>query len=376
MTVAAVALPYSPPMRQREPTLRLATGTVDLVRQRFCRADGAAVALTARETRLLEHLATRPGEDVDRDELLTQVWGHRSVSLSRAVDATVARLRRKIEAEPGSPRLLITVHGSGYRLVPDAAPDAPAPARPSPRPPLVLGGRVLDLATGALSDGGLLSAKERLVLERLIVADGDWVTPERLAVAVGLRRLGALATLVYRLRLKIEADPKQPAFLVSRRDLGYRLSAPVAPAPFVDEAHREALGSAARHLGLAGGVSDCVIYVRDGDHLVQVAAHGPKRGPDGRVVAPLRQALGEGLVGVAAATAAPVRVADVRGDPRYHADLVPARSELAVPILARGRVVGVIDSEDARPGHHTARHEAVFVSLAAIAAVAFPRGTP
>ena len=378
MIAGGCAVEYPSPMSpRRSPTVRLATGTVDLVRQRFVRGDGAAVPLTAREARLLEHLADRVGEDVDRDELLVQVWGHRSVSLSRAVDTTVARLRRKIEHEPTSPRLLLTVHGHGYRLVPDDAELVEPAIGPPPRPPLVIGARTLDLATGTLSDGGGLSVKERLALERLLQADGGWVSPERLGRAVGLRQQpGALTTLVYRLRKKIEVDPKAPRFLESRRDLGYRLLASPAPPPVIDDARRDALASAARHLGLAGGVSDCVVYVRDGDTLIQVAAFGPKRAADGGVVSPLRQSIGEGIVGAAAAARQPVRVADTDLDPRYLRDLHPARSELSVPILVHGNVVGVLDSEDPTPGHHTARHEAVFVSLAAITAVAFPRGTP
>ncbi len=359
--------------------LRLATGTVDLVRHRFVRLDGRSVALTAGEARLLEHLAARPGQDVDRDQLLIEVWGHRGASLSRAVDASVVRLRRKIERDPSSPRILLTVHGYGYRLVPEAGwSEAEVVAAEAPaRPPLILGERSVDLATGSLSDGGALTVKERLVLERLLSAEGGWVSPERLANAVGLRgQLGALTSLVYRLRQKIEEDARSPRFLESRRELGYRLAARPAPAPREEAAHREALRSVARHLGLAGGVSDCVVYLREGDSLLQVAAHGPKLAPDGSVRAPLRQALGQGLVGVAAAQGRPIRVADVRDDPRYMQDLFPARSELAVPILARGRVVGVLDSEDLSPGHHTDRHEAVFVSLAAIAAAAFPRGNP
>ncbi|MEY3213163.1 MAG: two-component system response regulator, partial [Pseudomonadota bacterium] len=305
------------------PLLHLATGTANLVRHSFHREEGGVVRLTTQEARLLGHLGARPGEDVDRDQLLVEVWGHRSASLSRAVDTTVRRLRRKIEQDPAAPRILLTVHGIGYRLVPDAQLDeatlaqvaAPARAR------LALGARSVDLATGEVDDGALLTTKERLALERLIKAEGEWVSAERLGVAVGLRqRPGALHNLVYRLRQKIEPDPKQPTFVESRRELGYRITTRPPPSPPPAGAHVEALGSVARHLGLAGGVSDCVVYLRYADTLWQVAAFGPKLGPDGAVRAPMRQALGEGLVGVAAATGRPVRVADVHADPRYLPD--------------------------------------------------------
>jgi len=53
--------------------------------------------------------------------------------------------------------------------------------------------------------------------------------------------------------------------------------------------------------------------------------------------------LGEGLTGTAAATREPVLVGDVRKDPRYLNALDAVRSELAVPMIARGKLVGVID---------------------------------
>ena len=53
--------------------------------------------------------------------------------------------------------------------------------------------------------------------------------------------------------------------------------------------------------------------------------------------------LGEGVTGAAAATRQPIMVGDVRADPRYLTALDAVRAELAVPMLARGKLVGVID---------------------------------
>jgi sigma-B regulation protein RsbU (phosphoserine phosphatase) len=58
--------------------------------------------------------------------------------------------------------------------------------------------------------------------------------------------------------------------------------------------------------------------------------------------------LGEGITGAAAATREPVLVGDVRKDERYLSGLDAVRSELAVPMVARGRLVGVIDLESSR----------------------------
>jgi DNA-binding response OmpR family regulator len=54
---------------------------------------------------------------VSREELLTQVWGYARHLETRTVDIHIAKLRRKIEPDPKSPRFLTTVRGAGYRLV-------------------------------------------------------------------------------------------------------------------------------------------------------------------------------------------------------------------------------------------------------------------
>jgi len=74
-----------------------------------------AVRLTEAEVALLRRLARSPHEPVDRLEL---VDGAVDPS-GRAVDVQVTRLRRKIEADPKTPRYLQTVRGVGYLLAPD-----------------------------------------------------------------------------------------------------------------------------------------------------------------------------------------------------------------------------------------------------------------
>ena len=66
------------------------------------------------------------------------------------------------------------------------------------------------------------------------------------------------------------------------------------------------------------------------------------------VVRSLMIPVGEGVVGAAAASRVAVMVDDVRKDPRYMNALDAVRSELAVPMLARGKLVGVLDVESTR----------------------------
>ncbi len=73
------------------------------------------IRVTERERDLLRIFATRPGETVQRHELLTAT----GASSERTVDVQINRLRRKIEADPSNPIHLQTVRGIGYRLLVD-----------------------------------------------------------------------------------------------------------------------------------------------------------------------------------------------------------------------------------------------------------------
>jgi len=67
---------------------------------RQVRLDGAPLALTATEFRLLEFLMRRPGVVFSREQLLNSVWGQDRAITDRAVDVYVLRLRQKIERDP------------------------------------------------------------------------------------------------------------------------------------------------------------------------------------------------------------------------------------------------------------------------------------
>ena len=77
------------------------------------------IAFTKREIEVLCFLAENSDRPVSRDELLARVWGYaRGLEIeTRTVDIHIAKLRRKIEADPKEPQILITVRGAGYRLV-------------------------------------------------------------------------------------------------------------------------------------------------------------------------------------------------------------------------------------------------------------------
>lgn len=122
------------------------------------------------------------------------------------------------------------------------------------------------------------------------------------------------------------------------------------------------------HLGFV----DCVVYLFDENRqvLVQKAAYGPKSPAAYAIENPLELPLGRGIVGSAAVERKPIVVHDTRKDSRYLVDDMARRSEIAVPILHEGRLIGVIDSEHPRKGHFRRWH---LRALQAVARVAGPK---
>jgi DNA-binding response OmpR family regulator len=86
-------------------------------RRHEARKDGHPVELTPREIELLRYFVEHRGEVLSRERLLDAVWGYNAIPFTRTVDMHVAKLRKKVEDDPASPRLLVTVHRLGYKLV-------------------------------------------------------------------------------------------------------------------------------------------------------------------------------------------------------------------------------------------------------------------
>jgi hypothetical protein len=76
------------------------------------------VTLTLKEFRTLSYLLKNPGRVIARDELLNEVWGYQNYPCTRTVDNHILRLRQKLEAEPSSPKHLLTIHSVGYKFLP------------------------------------------------------------------------------------------------------------------------------------------------------------------------------------------------------------------------------------------------------------------
>jgi two-component system response regulator MtrA len=77
--------------------------------------DGRAINLTPLEFDLLVCLARKPWQVFTREVLLEQVWGYRHAADTRLVNVHVQRLRSKVEHDPESPEIVLTVRGVGYK---------------------------------------------------------------------------------------------------------------------------------------------------------------------------------------------------------------------------------------------------------------------
>jgi ligand-binding sensor domain-containing protein/putative methionine-R-sulfoxide reductase with GAF domain len=115
---------------------------------------------------------------------------------------------------------------------------------------------------------------------------------------------------------------------------------------------------------------DCVVYLLDKEKnkLVQKAAYGPKNIKGNEITNPLEIEMGQGIVGTAAATKRPLIIPDTTKDPRYIVDDYRRFSELSVPILHEGRVIGVVDSEHRQKDFFTMEHARTLQTIASISA--------
>jgi DNA-binding response OmpR family regulator len=103
------------PPEPKQAVLRFGEIVVDTA-SRVVSRNGVAVELAPKEFELLRALLHGKGAVISRLDLMRQVWGYSDAVVTRTVDTHVAELRRKLEADPASPRHILTVRKVGYRL--------------------------------------------------------------------------------------------------------------------------------------------------------------------------------------------------------------------------------------------------------------------
>lgn len=115
---------------------------------------------------------------------------------------------------------------------------------------------------------------------------------------------------------------------------------------------------------------DCVIYLKDEQRnvLVQKAAWGPKTNDGKKIINPIEITVGKGIVGNVAASGKAEIIPDTTADERYIVDDAKRLSEIAVPIINNGKVLGVIDSEHSQKEFYTERHLEILTTIASLCA--------
>ncbi len=91
---------------------------LDLEAHRLYDADGQEVPITSMEFDLLKAFVEHPNRVLSRDQLLDLAHNKDWEPFDRSIDIRIARLRRKIEADPSKPQVVKTVRGAGYIFVP------------------------------------------------------------------------------------------------------------------------------------------------------------------------------------------------------------------------------------------------------------------
>jgi two-component system OmpR family response regulator len=94
--------------------IRFDDWTLNMARRELVTTGGAVQELTTAELNLLELFVRRPGRVLSRDNIMDLLKGAEWSPVDRTIDNLVARLRKKIEADPETPRLIKTVRGIGY----------------------------------------------------------------------------------------------------------------------------------------------------------------------------------------------------------------------------------------------------------------------
>ena len=79
--------------------------------------DGKEFSMTPKEFEILKYLWQHRNETISRDDLLKNIWGYDDSVSTRTVDNFVLKIRQKIEDDPAHPKIVITIHGTGYKLI-------------------------------------------------------------------------------------------------------------------------------------------------------------------------------------------------------------------------------------------------------------------
>jgi DNA-binding response OmpR family regulator len=100
--------------QQKSSSLKASNLTLNL-RTKEAERNGRKIPLRRKEFELLQFLLKNKGAVINKDELLTCVWGYKSCIITNTIQAHIKNLRQKVDNKSKTP-LIITVHGMGYKI--------------------------------------------------------------------------------------------------------------------------------------------------------------------------------------------------------------------------------------------------------------------
>jgi len=109
------------PKKDASGEVRVGTKWLDLHSRRLRDEAGGAETLTPSEFNLLKAFTDNPRRILSRERLLDLAQARDPDAFDRAIDVRITRIRRKIEPDPGNPRVIRTVRGAGYLFSPDGS---------------------------------------------------------------------------------------------------------------------------------------------------------------------------------------------------------------------------------------------------------------
>jgi DNA-binding response OmpR family regulator len=107
----------SPKEESTEPEF-IKLGRIKVNFKNYLALEGAGeTKMSHKEFMLLHFLYKNAGKTVHRDDIISTVWGIDYEITTRTVDNFILKLRHKIEADPNNPKVVLTVHGVGYKMI-------------------------------------------------------------------------------------------------------------------------------------------------------------------------------------------------------------------------------------------------------------------
>lgn len=103
---------------QQDSLTKLAIGRLNVDFQSYTASkDNQEIKMTHKEFEILKFLLSRANRIVTRDSIIQHVWEDDYQPTSRTVDNFILKLRQKVEVDSNKPKIILTIHGVGYKLI-------------------------------------------------------------------------------------------------------------------------------------------------------------------------------------------------------------------------------------------------------------------